>query len=230
MPSRLHDYAVNLAMLILVGSLSILSLSSAPVSAQETIRVLPGTEVSLLLGESLSSENVYKGQKFKLQVEKDVRAHGQVVIPKGTEAIGSVVSFEAHSIGGKPGELHVRINYLLLNGQRIPLFFGAGKNEKSSDGAAVVLSVLFGPLGALVKGKAALYPEQTQFLAYVDQGFEVPLKPALIAVSAPVSQPIVVDVSASPMANSDSDTSSIPQAAGKMEIISEPHSEEIKKD
>lgn len=143
--------------------------------AADMIKVLPGTEVRLHLNEVLSSKLVRKGQSFKLVVEKDVRVRGQVVVPKGTLASGIVVRTSASSVGGKPGEVYVRVEYLILNGQRIALFSGSGQRGKGSDGAAVVLTALFGPIGILTRGKEVVFPVGMPFLAYIDQAFEVPV-------------------------------------------------------
>jgi hypothetical protein len=150
-------------------------LAASPSFAADMIQVLPGTEVRLQLSEALSSHVLRKGHNFKLSVEKDVRVRGQVVIPKGTEANGVVVRTAPSQWAGKPGELHVRIEYLLLNGRRIALFAGAGGSGKSSDGAAVVLTALFGPVGVFKRGKEVIYPAGASFLSYIDQGFEVPV-------------------------------------------------------
>jgi hypothetical protein len=152
---------------------SLLLLVASPSFAAEMIQVLPGTEVHLQLSEPLSSQQVRKGQSFKLMVDKDVRVSGQVVIPKGSEAKGVVVRSATSDVAGKPGELHVRIEYLLLGGRRIPLFSGAGGQGKGSEGAAVVLIALFGPVGMFKRGKEVVFPSGMPFLTYIDQGFEV---------------------------------------------------------
>lgn len=162
-------------------------LASSQCFAADMIRVLPGTEVRLQLSEVLSSKLVRKGQSFKLLVENDVRVRGQVVVPKGTVASGIVVRTSSSSVGGKPGEVYVRVEYLILNGQRIALFSGNGERGKGTDGAAVVLSALFGPIGILTRGKEVVFPVGMPFLAYIDQAFEVPAETTINSTAAKVS-------------------------------------------
>ena len=165
-----------------------LSQAAFHASAAENITVLPGTEVQLALSQMMSSQTAYKNQNFRLAVAEDVRVHGQVVIPKGTEAIGIVIRADGNGPFGKPGTLHLRIQSLLLNGRRIPLYSSMGKKGKDGDAGVVWLSAFFGPIGGLVQGRKVEIPAGTPLLAYIDQAFEVSMIAAGTAAdSAPVA-------------------------------------------
>lgn len=151
-----------------------LVLACMPLAAHDAkpVRVLPGTEVQLVLTETLSSQTAAKGQTFSLTVEQDVLVQGHVVIPKGSSASGLVVRAEPNGTFGKPGELQLRIQSLTLDGRRIPLFYSSLARGKDRDGSAVVLTALFGPVGIMKRGMVVTVPAGTRLLAYVDEAFD----------------------------------------------------------
>lgn len=161
---RVVAYAVHIALL----------LACMPLPAQNAkpVRVMPGTEVQLVLEEPLSSQTAIKGQKFSLTVAQDVRVQGQVVIPKGSHASGLVVRAEPNGTFGKPGTLQLRIQSLMLEGRRIPLFYSSLVQGKERDGSAVVLTALFGPVGMMKRGIVVTVPAGTRLLAYIDEAFD----------------------------------------------------------
>lgn len=167
----MRDATRRLAYVALVA----LAFGCMPLAAQDakSIHVKPGTEVQLVLKESLSSQTATRGQKFSLVVEQDVLVQGQVVIPKGSPATGLVVRAEPKGTFGKPGVLQLRIQSLTLRDQRIPLFYSSLSRGKERDGSAVLLTALFGPVGMLKQGKLLVVPAGTKMLAYVDQAFDV---------------------------------------------------------
>lgn len=161
---RVVAYAVHVALV----------LACMPLAAQDAkpVRVMPGTEVQLVLEESLSSQTATKGQKFSLAVEQDVLVQGRVVIPKGSPASGLVVRAEPNGTFGKPGLLQLRIQSLTLEGRRIPLFYSSLAQGKERDGSAVLLTALFGPVGIMKRGIVVTVPAGTRLLAYVDEAFD----------------------------------------------------------
>lgn len=152
-----------------------LALACMPVAAQnaKSVRVMPGTEVRLVLEESLSSQTATKGQKFSLTVEQDVLVQGHVVIPKGSTASGLVVRAEPNGTFGRPGVLQLRIQSLMLEGRRVPLFYSSLARGKERDGSAVLLTALFGPVGMMKRGIVVTVPAGTELVAYIDEAFDV---------------------------------------------------------
>lgn len=177
------------AMRVLAFVVSIaLVLACMPAAAQKPkhVRVMPGTEVQLVLEESLSSQTATKGQKFLLTVEQDVLVQGHVAIPKGSLASGLVVRAEPNGTFGRPGVLQLRIQSLTLEGRRIPLFYSTLARGKERDGSAVLLTALFGPVGMMKRGIVVTLPAGTRLLAYVDEAFDATGAPAVGMASAGV--------------------------------------------
>ena len=148
---------------------------SAMATAGETVNVAEGTEVRLRLLDKLVSGTATEGQRFNLELDEPLTVNGQVVVPAGAKAVGTVVTSKKKGFMGKGGELNVLVDYMLVNDQRIRL--RAAKSSEGNDkiGATVALTVLFGPLGLLKRGhNIELNPGQI-IPAYVDQSTQVAL-------------------------------------------------------
>jgi len=176
-----------------IGSLALavcLALSlSAPASAA-SIKVPEGTSLNLQLVEQLSSANAVVGQRFNLKLEEDLRVNGAVVAPHGAMAVGSVVNTKKKGMMGRAGELDVRLDYLIVGDQHLPLRATASQTGSSKVGATVALTVLFGPIGLLKRGKDVVMPPGMAIPAYIDQSVDVAVAdvaPAVETVSAPAA-------------------------------------------
>jgi len=137
-------------------------------------KIPEGTDVRLQVTEKLSSATATEGQRFGLVVDENVVHGGLVLIPKGAKAVGTVMSARKRGHMGKAGELNIQINYLLIGDQRVPLRASSGREGDSKVGATVALTVLFGPLGLLKRGKNVEVNPGVVLTAQVDQTIEVP--------------------------------------------------------
>ena len=146
--------------------------------ASEPIKLVEGTDVSLQFAEKLSSATATEGQRFNLTLDADLRVNGVVVVPRGSKAVGTVINATKRGFMGKAGELNIQINYLLVGDQRIPLRASSGREGDSKVGATVALTVLFGPLGLLKRGKNVEINPGTVITAFVDQTTVVEVSPA----------------------------------------------------
>lgn len=175
-------------------SLTILLLGNAA-SASQSIKVTEGTEVSLELLEPLSSATAVQGQRFNLELDQDLKINGVMVAPAGSKAIGSVVSARKRGFMGKAGELNIQVDYFLVGDQRVKLRASSGREGEGRVGSTVALTVLFGPIGLLKRGKDIEVPKGQIITAFVDQTAEVPVTNA---VSAPAPLPATSDAAAPP--------------------------------
>ena len=188
-----------------------LALACMPVAAQDAkpVRVMPGTEVQLVLEESLSSQTATKGQKFSLTVKRDVLVQGHVVIPKGSPATGLVVRPEPNGTFGRPGVLQLRIQSLMVEGRRVPLFYSSLARGKERDGSAVLLTALFGPVGMMKRGIVVTVPAGTKLVAYVDEAFDTAIATPVdtahagILASSAVEPPLPAQSAPTPNGNEE---------------------------
>jgi hypothetical protein len=75
---------------------------------------------------------------------------------------------------GKPGELSVQLQYLVVGSNHVHLRGTKGREGESKTGATVALTVLFGPIGLIKHGKNVEIPAGTPLTAYVDQDIWLP--------------------------------------------------------
>ena len=157
-----------------IGLSALLALSSVT-SAAEPITIPEGTEVRLRLLDKLVSGTATEGQRFNLELDEPLTIDGQVVVPAGAKAVGTVVTSKKKGFMGKGGELNVLIDYMLVNDQRVRL--RAAKSSEGVDkvGTTVALTVLFGPLGLLKRGHNIELNPGLIIPAFVDQSTQVSL-------------------------------------------------------
>jgi len=151
-----------------MSAIFVLAFVSA-VPANAAVKLPEGTEVRLRLLEPLSSATSTQGQRFNLELDDDVRVDGVVVIARGAKAIGTVMSAKKRGFMGKGGELNIMIDYVLVNDERVRLRANSGNAGDDKVGATVALTVLFGPLGLLKRGKNIELNPGLVIPAYIDQ-------------------------------------------------------------
>ena len=156
-----------------------------------------GTDVRLQVTDKLSSATATEGQRFNLVLDEDVRVGDVVLVSRGAKAVGTVISTHKRGHMGKAGELNVQINYLLVGEQRIPLRASSGREGDSKVGATVALTILFGPLGLLKRGKDVELNPGVVLTAQVDQTTEINVGSGATPV-APVSAPAAAYVPGQP--------------------------------
>jgi hypothetical protein len=151
--------------------------------------VLPeNTEVVLTLNEELNSKTHRLGDKFSLTVAQDVSVGSQVVIPRGTRAVGQVTWRTGNGSFGKSGKMDVAFRYVDFNGQQIPIEGDHHQEGAGATGATIGAVVAAGVVGGLiVKGKNARIAEGREFTVRTKEAIPVTLSaaggPAVIAAS-----------------------------------------------
>ena len=129
-----------------------------------------GTEIKIITTEEISGQKVVEGDPLTLKVSEDVIINGRIVVAKGTIVKGTVSSAKKKGFMGKGGDLSIRIESTeTVDGQKLKL--RAAKSGKGGDnmGSTVALTVLFGPLGLLRRGKEAKIKEGTILSAFTDE-------------------------------------------------------------
>lgn len=157
---------------------AILLLAFATGASAEIVKIPEGTEVDLQFIEKLSSATAVEGQRFNLEVDQTVKIDGKKVIPAGAKAVGTVVNAKKRGFMGKAGELDIQINYVLVNDERLKLRASSGREGEGRVGATVALTVIFGPLGLLKRGKNIEVMPGTVITAYVDETTEIEIPDA----------------------------------------------------
>jgi hypothetical protein len=133
--------------------LATIPLQPAPAMTQPASSpgVLPrGTEVTLVLIDTLSSATAKNGQAVRFAVAQDLAVNGIVVVPRGTPAEGIVTHVRKGIPGKQNGSLRIEPRELLLNdGTRLKLSRNLPGEDDCGD---------MGPCWALATFAVALSP------------------------------------------------------------------------
>lgn len=159
--------------LVLVGTfLSIASLAAAqnPIPAQPENHILKeGTDVELKFTDAISSKTATLDERVNFELDRELRVNDILVAKQGAKAVGTVTHVKKAGRLGKGGELSVKLDYVIVGDNRVRLRASKGAEGDDKVGTAVVLTVLFGPLGLLKSGKNIEIKAGTPLKAYIDQ-------------------------------------------------------------
>ncbi len=133
-----------------------------------------GTDVKLKFAQDLSSKTANDDDPVNLVLDEDLKVGDMTVCKAGAKAVGTVTHAKKAGMMGKGGELNMRLEYILVGDTRMRLRGTKGKEGEGKVGAAVALTVLFGPIGLIKHGKNVEVKQGTPLLAYVDQDFTIP--------------------------------------------------------
>lgn len=109
-----------------------------------------------------------------LTLVDDLKVGDVVVAKAGDKAFGEVTKAEKSGMMGKAGELNLRLDYLKAGDTKIKLRGTKGKEGASGTTSAVVLTVLFGPIGLIKHGKNVEIKEGSALHAFVGDDVALP--------------------------------------------------------
>jgi hypothetical protein len=125
-------------------------------AAQPAAITIPaGTVVTVRTAQALSSKTSQAGETFTATVAEPVSVGGNVVIPDGAKATGTVVT--AHPLGRFKGGalLQVRLASIDINGQNVPIDSSSvARSEKGKGKRSATLIGGGAGLGAIIGGVA----------------------------------------------------------------------------
>lgn len=141
------------------------------------LKLREGTEVRLVFAEAISSATSSEGDRINLRVDEAVKVDGITAIPNGAMGVGTVTSAHKRGFMGKAGDLNISLDYVKVGDERVRVRASKGKEGEGRIGSTVALTVLFGPLGLLKRGKDVEIKVGAPITAFVDQDVELPVTP-----------------------------------------------------
>ncbi len=136
---------------------------------QDEIVVSEGTAVKVITTAEITSKKAKPNDPVGFTIDEDVMVNGQVVIRKGTEAIGSVVNAEKGGYMGKSGKLAIQVESTkTVDGQPLKLRAAKGKEGEDNQTSTMVLSFI-SPVFLFKKGGEAKVAPGTPITVYVAQ-------------------------------------------------------------
>jgi hypothetical protein len=139
-----------------------------------TLLLREGTDVPLKFAQPLSSKSAAEGDPVAFILDSDLKVGDIIVAKAGSKAFGEVSNVQKSGMMGKAGQLNVRLNYLKVGNLRIKLRGTKDKEGQSGTTGAIVLTVLFGPIGLIKHGKNINIPQGAPLTAYISDDTPVP--------------------------------------------------------
>ena len=125
------------------------------------------TELSLKFAQDLSSKDAAEGDPVSFILTEDLTVNGVVVVKAGAKATGEVSNAKKAGMAGKGGELNIKLDHLTAGDIKVRIRGSRGREGESKLGTAVVLTVLFGPVGLVKHGKNIEIKEGAVMKAFV---------------------------------------------------------------
>ena len=135
-----------------------------------------GDDVPLHFAQDISSKTAAEGDPVMFTLAEDLKVNGVVVAKEGSKAVGEVTHAEHSGMMGKAGQLDIRLDYLKVGDTKVHLRGTKGKEGASGTTSAVVLTVLFGPIGLIKHGHNIDIKQGTSLKVFVSD--DTPLLPA----------------------------------------------------
>jgi hypothetical protein len=150
-----------------------LALPMAPVTATQPegkIALPEGTRVKLVLLDELKSNKSQRGDQVHYALQDDLRGpNGEVLIPKGTSAVGTIKTAKGAGGLGRKGKLEFTVDSISTASQeKVALRSSQAVDGKGRGGTVVALSLFVTPLALFMKGKNTSVPRGEIIEAYVD--------------------------------------------------------------
>lgn len=166
----LHPAATTVIWLTIVAALSL----PAYQGAAGTVLLKEGTEVKLRFSEDISSKTASNDDPVNLVLDEDVKVGDVIVARSGAKALATVSNAKKAGMMGKGGELNIRLESMRAGDYKVRLRGTKNREGEGKVGTAVVLTVLFGPVGLIKHGKNIEVKSGTPLTAFVSDDIALP--------------------------------------------------------
>ena len=178
---------IILAACLLFSSISI---KSAP--TEDEIVLAEGTPLVVVTAHEITSKEAKPADTVKFTVNEDVIVNGQVVIRKGTEAVGSVVTAQKGGYMGNSGKLAIAVeSTTTVDGQPLKLRAAKGREGNDKTTSTFVLSSLISPLFLFKRGGDAKITTGMPITVYAAEEKRFRLDGSTLVAIAPATPPVV---------------------------------------
>ena len=180
--------AAALAMPTLASGAELAGLPPALSAETGTITIPAETEIWLAPLRDISSKHVHRGDPITMQVSRDVFVHRVLVIPRGTEAVGTISYRTGKGAMGKSAKIEFDLSSLTIAHRPLPLVAHYRVAGDGNSAWAVATFVLVSMVGSLfITGHSAVVPAGSEWRATTAASLQIALNdadlPAPVAAS-----------------------------------------------
>ncbi len=139
----------------------------AAATQQEEIVLAEGTAINVVTAEEISSKEAKPNDPVRFTVSEDVVINAQILVRKGTVAIGSVINAEKRGYLGKSGKLAIQVESTqTADGQSVKLRAAKGREGDDKTYSTAALSMI-SPFFLFKKGGEAKIEAGMPITVYV---------------------------------------------------------------
>lgn len=158
---------VKQGLLTIVVIASLTAVAVPVTHPQDEIVVAEGTPINVVTAKEVTTKEAKPNDPVDFTVAEDLLINGQVIVRKGTPAVGSVINAEKGGYMGKSGKLAVQVESTTTSdGQRLKLRAAKGREGDDKTTSTMVLSMI-SPAFLFRKGKEAKIETGTAVIVYV---------------------------------------------------------------
>lgn len=151
----------------LIALLVIASVSAHIHAQQDEIVVIEGTPINVAVAKEVTSKEAKPNDPVDFTVAEDLVINGQVIVRKGTPAVGSVINAEKGGYMGKSGKLAVQVESTTTSDGK-PLKLRAAKGREGDDKTtSTMVLTMISPAFLFRKGSDAKITPGTVVTVYV---------------------------------------------------------------
>ena len=168
---------------------SVTSVKSAP--SEDEIILVEGTPLIVVTAQEITSKQAKPNDPVNFTVNEDVIVNGQVVVRKGTAAVGSVVTAQKGGYMGNSGKLAIAVeSTTTIDGQ--PLKLRAAKGLEGNDKTtSVAFASFISPLFLFKRGGDAKITTGMPITVYIAEEKRFRLEGSTLVPVAPETPPVV---------------------------------------
>jgi len=183
---------ITASIILLVLCFGSAGLRRARASQGDEIVLAEGTAINVVTAQEITSKDAKPNDPVSFTVAEDLTINGQVIVRKGTAAVGSVINAEKGGYLGKSGKLGVQVESTqTVDGQPLKLRAAKGKEGNDKTNSVIALSMISG-LFLLKKGGDAKITAATPVTVYVAEEKHFRVDGGNLVAVAPAT-PIVAD-------------------------------------
>ena len=155
----------GLLTIVVIASLSAVAV---PVNhPQDEIVVAEGTPINVITAKEVTTKEAKPNDPVDFTVAEDLVINGQVIVRKGTPAVGSVINAEKGGYMGKSGKLAVQVESTTTSDGK-PLKLRAAKGREGDDKTTSTMMLsMISPAFLFRKGREAKIETGTAVTVYV---------------------------------------------------------------
>jgi hypothetical protein len=185
-----HIKRVPVVILTICLLFSCIPIKSAP--REDEVVLADGTPLVVVTAHEVTSKLAKPNDTVKFTVNEDLVINGQVVVRKGTEAVGSVVTAQKGGYMGNSGKLAIAVeSTTTVDGQPLKLRAAKGREGNDKTTSTYALATLISPFFLFKRGGDAKITTGMPITVYAAEEKRFRLEGSTLVAVVPETPPVV---------------------------------------